>query len=162
MVKIAVSTGEVDKRTVNGNNGTKRGNDKTERKRPTGYYVLKDEVKAGLAARLEMVIEFYGSQTKVAKMIGVSFGTVNEWRKRGMISARGAQSLHNAYKRNGSKGFRASFCRPDLRFDGNGKPITLRCDRFEMLRVVREDELANKPEKRSWKKLKEEARLAKK
>lgn len=44
--RIAVSTGQVDKRTVNGNNGTRRGKDKKPRKRKTGYYVLKDEVRA--------------------------------------------------------------------------------------------------------------------
>ena len=45
----------VDKRTINGNNGTQRGKDKKPRKRRTGYYVLKDEVRAGLRARLEAV-----------------------------------------------------------------------------------------------------------
>ena len=35
---------KVDKRTLNGNNGTSRGKDKKPRKKPTGYYVLKDEV----------------------------------------------------------------------------------------------------------------------
>lgn len=49
--RIAVSTGKIDKRTINGNNGTRRGKDKKKRKRPTGYYVLKDEVRAGLKAR---------------------------------------------------------------------------------------------------------------
>ena len=32
---------KIDKRTLNGNNGTSRGKDKKKRKRPTGYYVLK-------------------------------------------------------------------------------------------------------------------------
>ena len=56
--RIAVSTGEVDKRTLNGNNGTRRGKDKKKRKRKTGYYVLKDEVRAGLRARLDIIREY--------------------------------------------------------------------------------------------------------
>ena len=35
-MKIASSTGEIDKRTINGNNGVKRGKDKKKRKRKTG------------------------------------------------------------------------------------------------------------------------------
>lgn len=149
----------IDKRTLNGNNGTRRTADKKPRKRPTGYYVLKDEVKAGLRARLEAVIEFYGTKANAARELRVSSAVINEWFKRGMVSARGAQLAHNAYKRNGSKGYRATWCRPDLTFDGNGKPLTLRCKKREMLRVVREDELATKPEQPSWKTLK--ARKAK-
>ena len=143
----------VDKRTLNGNNGTKRGADVKRRKRPVGYYVLKDEVKAGLRARLDTVLEFYGSPAKLAKELKVSLQVVYEWRQRGMISARGAQLAHNAYKRNGG-GFRASWCRPDLSFDGNGKPLTVRCKKRHMLRVVRQEELATKPEQLSWKRLK--------
>ena len=33
--RIAVSTGEIDKRTINGNNGTRRGKDKKPRKHRT-------------------------------------------------------------------------------------------------------------------------------
>ena len=135
--RIAVSTGKIDKRTINGNNGTRRGKDKKKRKRPTGYYVLKDEVRAGLKARLDILIEYYGSVSAMAKRLNVSQQTVNQWRVRGMISAAGAQKVHNDYKKYGCKGYRASFCRPDLRFDSNGKPLTKRCDRREMLRVVR-------------------------
>ncbi|URC25745.1 hypothetical protein [Escherichia phage EC147] len=135
--RIAASTGKIDKRTINGNNGTRRGKDKKKRKRPTGYYVLKDEVRAGLKARLEILIEYYGSVSAMAKRLNVSQQTVNQWRVRGMISAAGAQKVHNDYKKYDCQGYRASFCRPDLRFDSNGKPLTKRCDKREMLRVVR-------------------------
>lgn len=128
---------KVDKRTLNGNNGTSRGKDKKPRKRPTGYYVLKDEVRAGLTARMELVIDAFGGIAGTAKELGVSIQVVQQWRKRGMISADGAYLVHKSYRRNNCKGFRASFCRPDLRFDSNGKPVTRRCDRREMLRVVR-------------------------
>lgn len=153
----------IDKRTINGNNGTVRTEDKKQRKRPSGYYVLKDEVRAGLRARLEMVLDFYGTKANIAKQLNVTNQAVEEWFKRGMISARGAQRSHNAYKRNG-EGFRATFCRPDLQFDGNGKPLTLRCKKRKMLRVVTDDELAIKPPCRPWRKNKianEEARKAK-
>lgn len=154
---------EIDKRTLNGNNGSIRTEDKKPRKRPSGYYVLKDEVRAGLRARLEIVLDFYGSKANLAKQLKVTRQAVEEWCKRGMISARGAQLAHNRYKRTG-EGFRATFCRPDLQFDGNGKPLTLRCKKRQMLRVVTEAELATKPECRSWRKIKaanEAARKAK-
>lgn len=154
---------EIDKRTINGNNGTVRTKDKKQRKRPSGYYVLKDEVKAGLRARLEMVLDFYGTKANIAKQLNVSHQTVEQWFARGMISARGAQRAHNAYKRN-KEGFRATFCRPDLQFDGNGKPLTLRCKKRNMLRVVTEAELATKTPCRPWRKNKianEAARKAK-
>lgn len=149
---IAVSTGEIDKRTLNGNNGTRRGEDKKPRKRPTGYYVLKDEVRASLAARLDMLIEHYGGIAKTQRALKVqSLQVVQGWIKRGMISARGAQLANNAMKRNDGDGFRASFLRPDLRFSSNGKPLNLKCDRREMLRVVKESDLAVKPTAKSWK-----------
>lgn len=144
---------EIDKRTLNGNNGTIRTEDKKPRKRPSGYYVLKDEVKAGLRARLEIVLDFYGSKANMAKQLKVTRQAVEEWFNRGMMSARGAQLAHNRYKRTG-EGFRATFCRPDLQFDGNGKPLTLRCKKRHMLRVVTDAELATKPECRSWRKIK--------
>lgn len=136
MTKLTKS-GAVDKRSLNGNNGTSRGADKKERKKPTGYYVLKDEVKAGLAHRLEKVIEYYGSPAALVKAIKISHATLYEWRKRGMISVSGAMAIHRDYVRNKCQGFRASYCRPDLRFDSNGKALTTRCDRREMLRVVK-------------------------
>ncbi|MHB5874334.1 hypothetical protein ACYCB3_26565, partial [Klebsiella pneumoniae] len=136
-VYIMEQMAKVDKRTLNGNNGTSRGKDKKKRKRPTGYYVLKDEVRAGLTARMELVIDAFGGIAGTAKELGVSIQVVQQWRKRGMISADGAYLVHKSYRRNNCKGFRASFCRPDLRFDSNGKPVTRRCDRREMLRVVR-------------------------
>lgn len=136
MERIAVSTGEVDKRTINGNNRTKRGPDKQPRKRKTGYYVLKDEVKAGLAVRCNNVIDHYGGPGPLSRLLRINVETIIGWRNRGQISPRGAQIIHNLYKRQGG-GFRATYCRPDLRFDGNGKPLTTKCDRREMLRVVR-------------------------
>ena len=141
--RIAASTGEVDKRTLNGNNGTKRGKDKKKRKRKTGYYVLKDEVKAGLRARLEEVCKYYGTQAEMCRRLKVSHQVIQQWHKRGMISAAGAEKVHTDYKRNGCKGYRATFCRPDLRFDSNGKALTKRCDRYEMLRVVKESDFIN-------------------
>lgn len=134
--RIAAYTGEIDKRTLNGNNGTRRGKDKKPRKPRTGYYILKEEVKAGLTARLDILLEYFGGVANMARRLGVSQQTVNMWRKRGMISAMGAQRVHNDYKYNGCKGYRASFCRPDLKFDSNGKPLVTRCERREMLRVV--------------------------
>ncbi|UEP19919.1 transcriptional regulator, partial [Klebsiella phage vB_Kpn-VAC111] len=85
----------------------------------------------------ELVIDAFGGIAGTAKELGVSIQVVQQWRKRGMISADGAYLVHKSYRRNNCKGFRASFCRPDLRFDSNGKPVTRRCDRREMLRVVR-------------------------
>lgn len=143
MKRIAVSTGEVDKRTINGNNGTRRGKDKKPRRRKTGYYVLKDEVKAGLRARLDILLEYYGTQSEMARRLKVSFQTIQQWKKRGMISAQGAQKVHQDYKRQGCKGYRASFCRPDLKFDSNGKPLTIKCEKREMLRVVRASDFEN-------------------
>lgn len=141
--RIAVSTGEVDRRTVNGNNGTRRGKDKKPRKKKTGYYVLKDEVKAGLKARLDIILEYYGTKAEMARRLRVSQQTVQQWCSRGMISADGAHKVHCDYKRQGCKGYRASFCRPDLRFDSNGKPLTTKCDKREMLRVVRASDFEN-------------------
>lgn len=135
--RIAFSTGEVDKRTINGNNGTRRGKDKNPRRRRVGYYVLKDEVKAGLRARFNIVLEYYGTKAEMARRLGVSQQAVHQWKVRGCISPEGARRVHNDYKRNGCKGYRASFCRPDLRFDSNGKPLTTKCDKREMLRVVK-------------------------
>lgn len=137
MERIAASTGQVDRRTLNGNNGTRRGKDIKKRKPKTGYYILKDEVKAGLKARLDILLEYYGSPSEMARRLNVSSQVVNAWKNRGMISASGAQKVHNDYKRNGCKGYRASFCRPDLKFDSNGKPKSVKCERREMMRVVK-------------------------
>lgn len=130
-------SGAVDKRSLNGNNGTKRKADLKPRKKRTGYYVLKPEVKAGLAARLDQVLEYYGSPAALVKAIGINHATLYEWRQRGMISARGATLIHKDYIRNKCQGFRATFCRPDLRFDNNGNALTVRCDKREMLVVVK-------------------------
>lgn len=144
MVKIAVSTGKVDKRTINGNNGTRRGRDKKPRKKKSGYFVLKDEVRAGLKARFDIIFEYYGSQAEMCRRLCVTHQTIQQWRKRGMISADGAHRVHKDYKKNGCKGYRASFCRPDLRFDPNGKPLTRICDKREMLRRVKASEVENR------------------
>lgn len=127
----------VDKRTLNGNNGTQRGEDKKPRKRRTGYYVLKDEVRAGLRARLDAVFEYYGTQAEMTRRLKVNYQTLQNWKKNGMISVNGAMAVHRDYVRNKCKGYRASFCRPDLSFDSNGKALTMRCKKREMLRVVR-------------------------
>lgn len=128
---------KIDKRSLNGNNGTRRGADVKPRKKKTGYYVLKEEVRAGLRARMEIIIKHYGGAAALAHEIGVSPAVVYEWQKRGMISAEGARKLQVAYKRNGCNGYRASFARFDLRFDSNGKPLTLRCDKRQYLEVVK-------------------------
>lgn len=127
----------VDKRTINGNNGTQRGPDKKPRKRRTGYYVLKDEVRAGLRARLDAVIEYYGSPAEMTRRLGVTHQLIQQWKRHGMISVYGAMAVHRDYVRNKCKGYRASFCRPDLKFDSNGKALTMRCQKREMLRVVK-------------------------
>lgn len=127
----------IDKRTINGNNGTQRGEDKKPRKRRTGYYVLKDEVRAGLRARLDAVFEYYGTQAEMARRLKVTYQALQNWKKNGMISVHGAMAVHRDYVRNKCKGYRASFCRPDLQFDSNGKALTMRCQKREMLRVVR-------------------------
>ena len=44
-IKIAASTGEIDKRTINGNNGVRRGKDRKRRAPVSGYLVLKEEVE---------------------------------------------------------------------------------------------------------------------
>lgn len=139
-MRIAASTGEIDQRTLRGNNRTRRGPDKKPRKRPTGYYVLRDEVRAGLRARLDMICEYYGSPSEMKRRLKVSYQTIQQWKKRGMISADGARRVHADYIRQGFKGYRALFCRPDLKFDPNGRPLTRRCQRREMLRVVKESD----------------------
>lgn len=111
---------------------------KKQRKRPVGYYVLKDEVVAGLKARLDIVTEHFGGKWKMSKELKVSYQVVVEWHKRGRISAEGARKIHYHYKKNGNRGFRATYCRPDLEFDNNGKATTLRCKKRHMLRVVTE------------------------
>lgn len=112
---------KIDKRTINGNNGTQRGKDLQVRKRKEGFYVHRPEVKAGLAHRLQQLLDYYECKANVHKELKVSYQTINEWIKRGRISWRGAEKAHRAYMRNGCKGFRASWLRYDLKFDGNGK-----------------------------------------
>lgn len=132
-------SGEIDKRHYNGNNGTRRGRDIVKRQR-CGFYVLKEEVRAGLTARLNALIDFYGGPAATAKALKVTNQNVNEWKKRGMVSVRGAELAHIAYRRNGCKGFRASFLRFDIKFDSNGKAKHKRCQNRKLMRVVRADE----------------------
>lgn len=139
-IKIAASTGEIDKRTINGNNGVKRGKDIKRRRPSAGYFVLKDEVKAGLKARLEEVVKAYGGATALAKEIGVTPKTVFGWLDRGMISVTGAEAIHRDYRRKGFSGFRATYCRPDIKFDANGKALETRCSTRKMLRMVTREE----------------------
>lgn len=158
--KIALSTGEVDKRTTNGNNGTSRGEDKKPRKRPSGYYVLKDEVKAGLKARLEIILECFESKADMARKLKVSPQVIEQWFKRGFISVDGAYKMHKYMKRTGL-GYRASFCRPDIKFDSNGKPLHKRCQDRRMMRVVTDKELKMKPMEKNWRQKKKENALKK-
>ncbi|AZS06344.1 putative transcriptional regulator [Pantoea phage vB_PagS_AAS23] len=132
--RIAVSTGEPDKRPKNGNNGTRRGPDKRPRKRCIGYDILKDEVKASLANRLQTVLAYYGTKAEMGRRLKVSKQTINAWIMRGRISTEGARRVHRDYIRNGFSGYRASFCRPDLRFDANGKAVSQRCNRKDMVK----------------------------
>ena len=138
--RIAASTGQVDKRTINGNNGTRRGRDLKQRKPRHGYFVLKDEVKAGLRARFEEVVKYYGGMTNLARAIGVSVKTVNGWHDRGMISVDGASLIQKDYRRRDFNGFRATYCRPDIKFDNNGKPLERKCSDPKLLRYVKKEE----------------------
>lgn len=135
-MRIAASTGKIDRRCLNGNNNTKRGKDKKPRRRKF-VTVLKDEVAAGLKARLDIVLEYYGGAYRLAKIIGVTPQSVESWVKRGRISPDGARRIQNDYRRNGCSGFRASYCRPDLKFDGNGKPLERKCSDPKMLQRKR-------------------------
>jgi hypothetical protein len=132
--KIAVSTGEVDKRTKNGNNGTRRGPDKKPRKKAAVLNDLTDEAKAGLRKRMEMVIEYYGNTNNLVRRLGMTHGAVRWWLARGRISPEGARRIHRDYKKNGRVGFTASFCRPDLKFDTNGKCVGGRNLRKEFIK----------------------------
>lgn len=140
MQRIASSTGEIDRRHYNGNNGTRRGLDKKTRKR-CGFYILKDEVCAGLSARLDALIEYYGSPSACAKALKVTNQTVNGWLDRGRISWQGAEAANRAYRRQGHTGYRAAWLRYDLKFDTNGKCIEKRCTNRKYMRVVMKDEL---------------------
>lgn len=138
--RIATSTGEVDRRHFNGNNGTKRGIDKKPRQR-CGFYIIKDEVRAGLTARLEALIEYYGSPAATAKALKVTNQTVNGWKERGMISWQGAEAAQRAYRRQGCIGYRASWLRFDLKFDSNGKCLVKRCKDRKLMRVVKKEDI---------------------
>lgn len=127
---------EEDKRKENGNNNTSRGGDVKKRKRRTGYYVLKDEVVAGLAARTDMIIEHFGGAYKMAKTLHIKYPNILKWRTFGRISPEGARKIHQYHIRSG-KGFTARFCRFDLEFDRNGRAKSNTCQKREMLRVVK-------------------------
>ncbi|EKL2214085.1 hypothetical protein PQ125_002619 [Salmonella enterica] len=139
-IKIAASTGEIDKRTINGNNGVRRGKDRKRRAPVSGYLVLKEEVRAGLKARLDEVVSAYGGCAALAREIGVNLKTVWGWKERGMISTRGAELIQKDYRRKGFNGFRAAYCRPDIKFDNNGKPLEKRCSNRKLMRFVTKEE----------------------
>lgn len=136
-------TDKIDQRTLNGNNGTQRGKDLKVRKRKEGYYVYKPEVKAGLAHRLNQLLEYYGTKANVHKELKVSYQTINEWIKRGKISWSGAEKAHRAYMRNGCKGYRASWLRYDLKFNGNGKCLVKKCENRKLMEVFKLDKSTN-------------------
>lgn len=140
MQRIAKSTGEIDKRHINGNNGTRRGKDKKPRQR-CGFYIHKEETRAGLRARLDALIEYYGGPAACAKALKVSNQTVQGWKERNMISWQGAEAAHRAYLRQGCKGYRAAWLRFDLKFDGNGKCLEKRCKNKKFMRVVKKEDI---------------------
>lgn len=114
---------EVDKRTLNGNNGTRRGKDKKKRRPRAHSLGHKPEVLAGMRARTEKVFEFFGGVKELALITKMKYATVYRWKKVGMISPDGAHAIQRHYKKTGGEGFRAMWVRPDLKFDANGKPI---------------------------------------
>lgn len=119
-----------DKRKENGNNGTKRGSDKAARaKREVGNYgrvIHKEEVRAGLEARMQMVLEYYGNQYRFCKLTKTNPLEYREMIRIGMIPPRIAHRIQKHKVQSGC-GFTARFCRPDLKFDNHGKPITRKC-----------------------------------
>lgn len=115
--RVAVSTGEIDRRCINGNNGTRRGPDKKPRKKRTPSFVLKPEVEAGIAARTRLIIQSFGSMACMSRELGVRINTVKQWRTRGKLSALGAARLESYYIRHSKRGFSGRFARPDLEFD---------------------------------------------
>lgn len=132
-IRIAESTGEIDKRCINGNNGTKRGKDKKKRIKPPRW-VLKPEVKAGLKARFDIVIEHFGGKKEMAKALKVSYDAIrNAYNLRGAIPPEIARRVHYHHKKNGFNGYTATFCRPDLEFDNNGKPLVTRCQKRHLM-----------------------------
>lgn len=139
MERIAKSTGEIDKRTLNGNNGVSRGPCLEERKGPVGYYVLKEEVRALLRFRLLNLLAAFGKKETMARELKVSSQNINSWFKLGMISASGATKAYRHYKKT-NIGFTALWLRPDLRFDAAGNATVKKCDRREMLKVVKSEE----------------------
>lgn len=131
--RVAASTGEIDKRCINGNNGTRRGKDKKPRKKPPKWR-LKPEVRAGLKARFDIVLDHFGGFSAMAKALKVDVCRLtNAYRLRGMIPPEVARRVHYHHKKNGFTGYTATFCRPDLEFDNNGKPLTLTCKKRHMM-----------------------------
>lgn len=132
-------SGDIDKRCTRsiGNNGVKRGPDKKPRKKPTGYYTLKDEVRAMLRYRMEKLIEFFGSPHNTTKALGVTHQQIQQWRRDGKVSIPGCRKAQNFYKKNKGAGYTARWLRPDLKFDCNGKALEKRCTKFEMMVVVK-------------------------
>ncbi|WEY17688.1 putative transcriptional regulator [Vibrio phage Vc1] len=131
--KIAASTGEIDKRCINGNNGTRRGKDKKQRKIPPKWR-LKPEVRAGLKARFEQLLTICGGLLEMAKAFKVCcVRLTNAYRLRGMIPPEVARRVHYHKKMNGFTGYTATFCRPDLEFDNNGKAYSTTCRKRHMM-----------------------------
>lgn len=135
-IRIAASTGKIDKRCINGNNGTRRGKDKKPRKAPPRW-TLKPEVKAGLKARFDVVLEHFGGLAGMARALKMKYGAVMSAYMRGMISPEMARRVHTHHRTHGFNGYTAAFCRPDLDFDNNGKPKTLRCQKRHMMEYKR-------------------------
>ncbi|QGF21250.1 transcriptional regulator [Citrobacter phage HCF1] len=97
--RVAASTGEIDKRCINGNNGTRRGKDKKQRKIPPKWR-LKPEVRAGLKARFDIVIDHFGGFSEMAKALKVDVCRLtNAYRLRGMIPPEVARRVHYHHKR---------------------------------------------------------------
>ncbi|ATN94091.1 transcriptional regulator [Shigella phage vB_SflS-ISF001] len=138
--RIAESTGEIDTRHNNGNNGTRRGKDKMPRLR-CGFYIHIEETRAGLPARLDALIVYYGGPAASAKALKVSIQTVQGWKVRNMISWQAAEAAHRASRRQGCKGFRAAWLRFALKFDGNGKCLEKRCKIKKFMRVVKKEDI---------------------
>lgn len=137
---IAASTGQPDRRTLNGNNGTRRGKTKgVQRKRATGYYVLSDETIATLKARMHYVLQkmtehYGGDHIAMRKALKLSYVDIYNCLWYGRLTPKFCKAMHK-HNRAFKFGFTASFCRPDLDFDGNGNPKTKYCRKFHMLTV---------------------------
>lgn len=121
--RIAVSTGKIDKRTVNGNNNTRRGKDKGKRKRHKKKLVLRDEVHAGIRFRLSQAIRYHGGVKPTARFLGVTHGCIEQCVKSGYASPNVANLFQDQYRKKRTP-FRASYLRPDLGMHGRERYVT--------------------------------------